>query len=259
MATVIRRAALWFALLATACAGPPTPPGEAPPAAERPAPVAATGPLPEQGDPSRRPPQLPGASGSLAARPLDRYLAVYARPGAPAPAFVLDARNPTGSLAPLLVGGLRPGGWLEVLLPLRPNGTTGWVRAEEVRLVEPRFRIEVDLSERTLVLERDGRVLRRLRVGIGRPETPTPTGRFSVWVKVPQRNPRGPYGSLALGLSGFSEVLERWPGEGRLAIHGTVDPDDRGARVSAGCIRVYDPELRALRAVPLGTPVVIHG
>ena len=251
---MIRGAALAVVLVVAACAGPPAPPAEAP-AGEAP-PIA--GPLARPEDPFR-PLRAPApAPGPLGARPLGRYLAVYHRPGAAAPGFVLDARNPTGQLPPMLVREVRPGGWLEVLLPLRPNGTTGWVRAEEVRLVEPRFRIEVDLSRRALVLERDGRVLRRLRVGIGRPETPTPTGRFYVWVKVPQRNPRGPYGSLALGLSGFSEVLERWPGEGRLAIHGTADPADRGARVSAGCIRVFNPDLRALRRVPLGTPVLIH-
>ncbi|HWO69483.1 MAG TPA: L,D-transpeptidase [Actinomycetota bacterium] len=251
---MIRRAALAVVLAVAACAGPPAPPGEAPAGGAPP----IAGPLAGPEDPFR-PLRAPApAPGPLGARPLGRYLGVYARPGALAPGFVLDARNPTGQLAPMLVRGVRPGGWLEVLLPLRPNGTTGWVRAEEVRLVEPRFRIEVDLSRRALVLERDGRVLRRLRVGIGRPATPTPTGRFYVWVKVPQRNPRGPYGSLALGLSGFSEVLERWPGEGRLAIHGTTDPADRGARVSAGCIRVFNPDLRALRRVPLGTPVLIH-
>ncbi|HXF71579.1 MAG TPA: L,D-transpeptidase [Actinomycetota bacterium] len=247
--------ALWLALLVAGCAGPDAPAGDAQPGE----PAAGT----EIGafvDPElRRPLPAPApAPGPLAARPLGRYVAVYPRPGAPAPGFVLDVRNPTGELAPLLVRDVRPGGWVEVLLPLRPNGTTGWVRAEDARLFRPRLRIEVDLSERTLLLERGGRVLRRIRVGIGRPTTPTPTGRFYVWVKVPQRNPRGPYGSLALGLSGFSEVLERWPGEGRLAIHGTVDPGDRGARVSAGCIRVYNPDLRALRRVPLGTPVVIH-
>jgi lipoprotein-anchoring transpeptidase ErfK/SrfK len=251
---VVRRAAaLWLAVLAAACTGSSAPPGEAAPV-DAPAAGRPSGP----DDPSRPLPAPTPASGPLAARPVGRYVRVYARPGAPAPGFVLDARNPTGQLAPMLVRGVRPGGWVEVLLPLRPNGTTGWVRGRDVRLVEPRFRIEVDLSERTLVLEREGRVVRRLRVGVGRPDTPTPTGRFYVWVKVRERNPRGPYGSLALGLSGFSEVLERWPGEGRLAIHGTVDPTDRGARVSAGCIRVFNPDLRALRRVPLGTPVAIH-
>ncbi|HXF57614.1 MAG TPA: L,D-transpeptidase [Actinomycetota bacterium] len=46
--------------------------------------------------------------------------------------------------------------------------------------------------------------------------------------------------------------------EGRVAIHGTADPSDRGRHVSHGRVRVYNPERLPLRDVPLGTPVVIE-
>ncbi len=50
----------------------------------------------------------------------------------------------------------------------------------------------------------------------------------------------------------------RWTGGDRLAIHATSDPRDLGRRVSAGCVRALDADLRYLmRGVPLGTPVVI--
>ena len=62
---------------------------------------------------------------------------------------------------------------------------------------------------------------------------------------------------IALGLSGFSPVLKNWPGGGRMAIHGTAHPDDRGLMVSHGCVRVYNDDMVDLRRVPLGTPVVI--
>src|SRR5579884_98778 len=36
--------------------------------------------------------------------------------------------------------------WLHVELPIRPNGATGWVRADRLRLHRVRTRIVVDLS-----------------------------------------------------------------------------------------------------------------
>jgi lipoprotein-anchoring transpeptidase ErfK/SrfK len=93
---------------------------------------------------------------------------------------------------------------------------------------------------------------------VGSPTYPTSPGRFFVWALVDYPHPFGPYGSYALGLSGFSDVITDWPGGGRMAIHGTADPTDRGQAVSHGCIRVFNPQLEHLRNVPLGTPVVIR-
>ena len=59
-------------------------------------------------------------------------------------------------------------------------------------------------------------------------------------------------------LSGFSNVITEWVGGGRMAIHGTSDPSDRGHDVSYGCVRVYNPQMKDLTDVPLGTPVWIH-
>jgi lipoprotein-anchoring transpeptidase ErfK/SrfK len=43
-----------------------------------------------------------------------------------------------------------------------------------------------------------------------------------------------------------------------MAIHGTSDPSDRGQQVSHGCIRVYNTDMKTLRSLPLGTPVIIR-
>ena len=101
----------------------------------------------------------------------------------------------------------------------------------------------------------------RVTVTIGAASTPTPPGRYFVWARVATGRPAGPYGSFILGLSGFSEEIEpwtEWPGEPRLAIHGTDDPADAGHAVSNGCVRVLNGLLRALRDVPIGTPVLIR-
>ena len=78
-----------------------------------------------------------------------------------------------------------------------------------------------------------------------------------MWVKIRYASPYQPYGIAALGLSGFSPVLSEWPGEGRMAIHGTSSPSDRGNAVSHGCVRVLNSDLKSLLDVPLGTPVEI--
>ena len=147
--------------------------------------------------------------------------------------------------------------WYHVRLPIRPNGTTGWVRGHDVGQREVGERIEVDLSEHRIWRIADGRTVSSFEVGVGASATPTVPGRYFVWARVPS-DPTGPYGVLALGLSGFSDVITDWVGGGRLAIHGTATATDRGADVSHGCVRVFNPQMASLADVSLGTPVWIH-
>ena len=147
--------------------------------------------------------------------------------------------------------------WYEVRLPVRPNGTTGWVPASGVVGRDVGERLEVDLSEHRLWRFADGGTVASFKVGIGTSASPTAPGHFFVWARVPS-DPSGPYGVLALGLSGFSDVITDWVGGGRLAIHGTAASSDRGADVSHGCVRVFNPQMITLADVSLGTPVWIH-
>jgi lipoprotein-anchoring transpeptidase ErfK/SrfK len=147
--------------------------------------------------------------------------------------------------------------WYRILLGIEPNGSNGWVRASEVNLAEATDRIVVDTSTRTLREFRDGELVHRFLVGIGRPDSPTTPGRFFVWARLQPSDPSGSYGSYLLGLSGFSEVHTDWPGGGRMAIHGTADPTDRGQQVSFGCVRVFNGQMDQLRDVPMGTTVTI--
>ena len=66
-----------------------------------------------------------------------------------------------------------------VRLPVRPNGSTGWVRAVDVRLTTVHSRIAIDLSQRRITLFRDGRPILVVSAAVGSSATPTPTGRFS--------------------------------------------------------------------------------
>jgi lipoprotein-anchoring transpeptidase ErfK/SrfK len=202
---------------------------------------------------------------TLAAVSRDAVLGVHAAPGTERAYQHLDRDNPWGQPLRLLVVGDATDDegdvWLRIQLPIWPNGQAGWVAASDVRVAEARERVVVDLSARRLERVRRGQAVARLTVAVGSAATPTPPGRYFVWARVATGTPSGPYGSFILGLSGFSEAIEpwtEWPGQPRLAIHGTDDPGDAGHAVSKGCIRVLNPLLRALRDIPMGTPVVIR-
>jgi len=199
---------------------------------------------------------------ALAVVPLKRYVQMWDRPTDPKPAFAFDTRLAGVGFGRMLVTAERAddggGRWLKVELPIRPNGADAWVRDEEVLVVPRHDELLVDLSKRTLTHFRDGKIVRRFRVGVGLPQYPTAIGTFYVWQKVNFNEWYGPYGIYALGLSGFSPVLSDWPGGGRMAVHGTSDPSDRGRQVSHGCIRVFNPQMKTLRSLPLGTPVIIQ-
>jgi lipoprotein-anchoring transpeptidase ErfK/SrfK len=151
-------------------------------------------------------------------------------------------------------------GWLRVFLPRRPNGATGWIKRSQVQLTPLKRRIEVDLSARQLTMYELDRVVRRWQVAVGRPSTPTPTGHFYITIKLkpPQISPV--YGAWALGLSGFSNVLDQFgTGDGQIALHGTSDTGSIGRAASAGCVRLDNGAIRTLAgSLPLGTPVTIR-
>jgi lipoprotein-anchoring transpeptidase ErfK/SrfK len=149
--------------------------------------------------------------------------------------------------------------WYRVQLPVRPNGTTGFVRADAVMLYAVRTSITVDLSEKRLKFFRGGRLLVSARVGVGTSATPTPTGRYYVNQRLWALERNGPYGPGAIGISAFSPVLTNWAQGGPVGIHGTNDPTSVGRAVSHGCIRVENGLMRRLlRATVTGSPVFIH-
>jgi lipoprotein-anchoring transpeptidase ErfK/SrfK len=152
------------------------------------------------------------------------------------------------------------GDWLKALLPIRPNGSTGWVRRSDVTLGQTPFEIRVSLADHHLVLLKSGQLVLESATVIGAPRTPTPPGTYYITDPVDlRRAPNGAYGAFALGISGFSDVLFEFNGgPGQLAIHGTPTPQDMGRDISNGCIRVPNDIIVAIATqVPLGTPVIV--
>jgi hypothetical protein len=148
--------------------------------------------------------------------------------------------------------------WIRVRLPMRPNGTTGWVRREALGSWHlNRSLLHVDRRARTAVLVRRGRVVWRSRVGIGRPGTATPAGRFYVRERIPNLAGNPLYGPIAFGTSAYSRLSD-WPGGGVIGVHGTDEPQLIPGRISHGCVRVPNGAIRRLaRLIAVGTPVHI--
>jgi lipoprotein-anchoring transpeptidase ErfK/SrfK len=153
------------------------------------------------------------------------------------------------------------GDWLRVHLPVRPNGSTGWIRTSDVTLSRTDLRVEVRLGEFRLLLHRGDEVVFEAPIGIGREDVPTPGGVYYIKELLQPPVPGGVYGAYAYGLSGFSPVLEEFAGgAGVIGIHGTNQPDSIGTEASHGCIRLHDADVTRLVeefGLPLGTPVEI--
>jgi hypothetical protein len=174
----------------------------------------------------------------------------------------LGSRTEFGSEQALSVIRERRRRWLGVTTPQLPNGRLGWIdaRSRALRYSRASVKLEIDLSRRQLLVRRSDKVIRRVRVSIGRAGSPTPTGRFAVTDKLPGARYSSVYGCCILALSGTQPNLPAgWTEGNRLAVHGTRDQGSVGGRASAGCLHARDRDLHHLmKTVPLGAPVRIH-
>ena len=149
--------------------------------------------------------------------------------------------------------------WVHIRVPMRPNGVTGWVPADDLTNFHVvRALLLVNLTTKRLTLFENGKVAFRAPVGIGKPSTPTPTGRFWVREKFPVNPPVPLYGPYAIGTSDYSTTETDWPGGGIIGIHGTDQPSLVPGAPSHGCIRLHNADItRLYRLVQIGTPIVI--
>jgi len=148
---------------------------------------------------------------------------------------------------------------LLVRVPVRPNGTKGWVdRGALSRFRRVNTRIVVNRRALTLTLLRASRQVVRMRVGVGAASNPTPAGHF--WVNERFQVAGAPaYGPYAIGTTAFAPHLTDWPGGGVVGIHGTDEPNLIPGHISHGCIRLHNSDIaRLVRLVPLGTPIDIE-
>ena len=146
--------------------------------------------------------------------------------------------------------------WLNIRLPMRPNGSTGWVLAGDMSPPQVvRTQLVIDRTALRAKLYESAKKIWEAPVGVGKAGTPTPRGQFWIREKLRGLGDGTAYGPWAFGTSAYSNISD-WPGGGVVGIHGTNQPDLIPGRPSHGCVRVRNDKIRQLaRLMPVGTPV----
>ena len=149
--------------------------------------------------------------------------------------------------------------WLKVMLPGRPNSSTGWIKRSGTQKIFTDWKIQINTGSRHVYVYLRGRLIRTFLAVVGKPSTPTPSGRFFVEESVimPVSDPGGPY---ALALSARSNVLQQFGGgPGQIGIHGRDSLGGTlGQAESHGCIRLATADITWLVSrIGPGTPVTI--
>jgi lipoprotein-anchoring transpeptidase ErfK/SrfK len=180
---------------------------------------------------------------------------VYARPGGPPVAALPVTQLGSPTWVPVVQS--QPG-WDRVLLPARPNRSTGWIYlgGGGVQTAYSPYQVQIDLATRRLTVLDDGHSLGSWTVADGAASTPTPIGRTFLLASLAPRSPT--YSPLILPLGAHSDTLTTYGGgPGTVALHGWPDQAVFGHAVSHGCVRVPAAALRALARIPLGSAVTI--
>ncbi|QDR80456.1 L,D-transpeptidase family protein [Sporomusa termitida] len=109
--------------------------------------------------------------------------------------------------------------------------------------------LKINVASRMLELYNDGSVYKVYRIAVGKKETPTPIGEWTIVWK--DYNWGTGFGSRWLGLN------VPW---GTYGIHGTNKPWSIGSFASHGCIRMRNKDVEELfEWVPINTAVKIEG
>lgn len=198
-------------------------------------------------------------SASVVAEAKGSSIAAYAEPDLPQPEHTFSNPTEDGQARVFLVVG-RHLDWVQVLLPVRPNETAGWVRMADVSLKTDRYRVDVELRGHRVSVWDGANLIVREPAGVGKAVTSTPKGVYFLTSLLQPPDPGGIYGPYAFGTSAFSDVLNEFAGgNGVIGIHGTNEPAAVGHEVSHGCIRLRNDVITKLAGIlPLGTPVFVR-
>jgi lipoprotein-anchoring transpeptidase ErfK/SrfK len=216
----------------------------------------------------------PNQSYIAAVNPTVTKISIYDKPNGTATRsmdnpWLYDPTVPTSKVPQVfLVKQQRNDGWVEVLLPVRPNGSTGWVKGSDVTLTPNTFRIDVALGAHTITVHKGAAVIYTGPVAVGATDpplpdvgkpTPTPTGEYYLRVLLQAPDPNTVYGPYAYGLSSHSDALDSYAGgDAEVGIHGNNDASVLGKNATHGCIRMDNDAITMLaKQLPLGTPVSV--
>jgi lipoprotein-anchoring transpeptidase ErfK/SrfK len=209
--------------------------------------------------PHERPPVTPRVPNPTLIATLHTATAYSQSPGGPA-AGTLPAVDPFGAAEVLaVVGHPTASGWAEVELPIRPNGSVGWIRTAGVAFSQTSYQVLVNLETHQVTVTDAGRLVLTTPAAVGKPSTPTPTGHTYLWELVRPDDPAGAYGPYIFGLAMYSNAYALFNGgDAQIGIHGQDEPASVGHPVSHGCVRLSNDMITKLAGLlPLGTPVTI--
>ncbi len=231
---------------------------------------------PPGGSPGGAPPQVaPPATVPGAELSNERTLTTWAHPLEPVPIYArpdtharrlshlhLETEDGFDEVYLLLASRVDMQGreWIRLRIPGRPNGRAGWVQRESLGAFhQTRWLVVIQLRARRLTAYFEGRRRYMAPVGVGKPSSPTPPGRFWIREVFRIKDRQNPYWPYALGTSDYSTLTD-WPGGGVVGIHGDFgEPQLIPGAPSHGCIRMHAADIAWLaRHVSVGTPVDIH-
>jgi hypothetical protein len=143
-----------------------------------------------------------------------------------------------------------------VLLPSKPDGSTGWVTDMALDRAYTPYLFRVHLRFLTVELFKGSQRLDKWTVGIGKQSVPTPSGR--TFLPGSTSDTAQLYSPVILPLGAHSPTLDSFSGgPGTVTIHTWPTANVFGTRPSDGCIRVPRDALHQLTQVPLRTLVLI--
>jgi lipoprotein-anchoring transpeptidase ErfK/SrfK len=195
-------------------------------------------------------------------RPAAATPGAVVHPNKATPVFAAPGGKPIAKVKPEQLGDTwlpviaRKVGWVQVLLPSKPNGSTGWLPEAGLRKAATPYLVSVHLKSMKLQLFRDGSRVGSWSIGIGKPDTPTPTGRTFLLGSITDEKQK--FSPVILPLGAHSKTLDSFGGgPGTVAIHTWPSTNVLGTATSHGCIRVPQEALDELTKVPLGTLVLV--
>jgi lipoprotein-anchoring transpeptidase ErfK/SrfK len=182
--------------------------------------------------------------------------------------WLVDPDVPTSKVTQVFLVKEQRTDWVQVLLPVRPNGSTGWVKASDVSVTPNTFAIKIELAKHTITVTNADQVIYTGKVAVGATDpplpdagkpTPTPTGEYYLRVLLQAPDPNTVYGPYAYGLSSHSDTLNEFAGgDAEIGIHGNNDASVLGKNATHGCVRMDNAAITMLsKQLPLGTPVDI--
>ncbi|MET8848638.1 L,D-transpeptidase [Amycolatopsis sp. NPDC004625] len=185
---------------------------------------------------------------------------VFDQPGGPAIAVLPTTQLGSDTWVPVIA---EEPGWVQVLLPSKPNGSTGWLSTQDSTLTtrSTTDRIVIDRAAFRLTLYRDHQQIGTWSVGVGTAAAPTPAGRTFVLASMTDTKQK--FSPVIFPLGIHSATFSTYGGgPGTTGIHGWPTADVFGRPSSDGCIRVPAEALTTFTnpvdPVPIGTPVLIR-